>query len=49
MDDLRGYWRWLRSKQEVWLFTGGVAHTSSQHIHDKVVWLQLKTLPNEPV
>jgi integrase/recombinase XerD len=42
LDELRLYWRWLRRKPQVWLFPGGVWHTSSQHIHDKVVWLAVK-------
>ena len=42
LEELRDYWRWLRRKPEVWLFPGGVWHTSSEHIHDKVVWLAVK-------
>lgn len=42
LEELRAYWRWLRRKPEVWLFPGGVWHTSSQHIHDKVIWIAVK-------
>jgi integrase/recombinase XerD len=42
LEELRADWRWLRRKPEVWLFPGGVWHTSNDHIHDKVVWLAVK-------
>jgi integrase/recombinase XerD len=43
LEELRAYYRRLRRKPKVWLFPGGVWHTSSQHIHDKVVWIAVKT------
>lgn len=42
LEELRAYWRWLRRKPAVWLFPGGVWHSSNGHIHDKVVWLAVK-------
>ena len=42
LDELRDYWRGLRRKPQVWLFPGGVWHTSNEHMHDKVVWLAVK-------
>lgn len=42
LEELRAHYRRLRRKPEVWLFPGGRHHTSSQHIHDKVVWIAVK-------
>jgi len=42
LEELRAHYRHLRRKPDVWLFPGGVWHTFSEHIHDKVVWLAIK-------
>lgn len=42
LEELREYWRWLRHKPKVWLFPGGRYQSSSNHIHDKVVWIAVK-------
>ena len=42
LDELREYWRWLRHKPKLWLFPGGRYQSSSNHIHDKVVWIAVK-------
>lgn len=42
LDELRAYWRWLRRKPALWLFPGGVWHTSEQHIETKTVWIAVR-------
>jgi site-specific recombinase XerD len=43
LEELRAHYRRLRRKPEVWLFPGGTHHGSNNHIHDKVVWIAVKT------
>jgi len=42
LEELRAYWRWLRRKPPIWLFPGGVWHSSQQHIDTKTVWMAVR-------
>jgi site-specific recombinase XerD len=42
LEELRAYYRWLRRKPEVWLFPGGVWHTSNRHIDTKVILIAVR-------